>query len=299
MASAPRVSPRSADATQPPSVGGHATYTIRPTMMMTTSTYNVLSQRGQREQVGSPQMVRVVGQEGAPRLARCARWSSPTIASNRPIADDDAQLEQLTSDALGAPQPVLAGHGDDQVPHVSAEMRPAAARAGLPAPEETPALSTPAHDRVRCHKRQVLAPAGTEPTSQDPHSCPRCRSSTRGHVGRFKTASWCATAGSRADRLCAANRDMASTLAKEVDYFLSIADPARAMCSRPTVPCAHTSPSRLQAVLLVLPPQSAEGGVEPRRCDRQWCSSSSRRVQHRCAPCRVAISCSFSRHEQL
>ena len=47
-------------------------------------------------------------------------------------------------------------------------MRTAASRAGLPVPEQTPALPTPTHDRARCHYRQVLAPAGTPSASQDP-----------------------------------------------------------------------------------------------------------------------------------
>jgi hypothetical protein len=47
-------------------------------------------------------------------------------------------------------------------------MRPATSRAGLPAPEQAPPQSMPAHDRIGCHDRQVLAPAATEPTSHDP-----------------------------------------------------------------------------------------------------------------------------------
>ena len=42
---------------------------------------------------------------------------------------------------------------------------PGAARATTP----VPALPMPAHYRIRRDDPQVLAPAGTEPTSQDPH----------------------------------------------------------------------------------------------------------------------------------
>jgi hypothetical protein len=47
-------------------------------------------------------------------------------------------------------------------------MRPAAARAGLPAPEQAPALPMPAHHGVRRHECQVLAPTCAKPASQHP-----------------------------------------------------------------------------------------------------------------------------------
>src|SRR4051812_13664741 len=75
------------------------------------------------EQVGRPQVVGMVAQKGAPCLARRARWSSPAIPANGPVADDDAELEQLTSDPLGAPQPILARYGRDQLPHLGTQMR--------------------------------------------------------------------------------------------------------------------------------------------------------------------------------
>src|SRR6266700_7252447 len=113
-------------------------------------------------------MVSMVAQEGAPGLAGRAGWPTPAIASNRAVADHDAQLEELTSDALGAPQPVLARHSPDQVLHLGTQMRTAATRAGLPAPEQAPAPPMPAHNRVGCDEGQMLAPAGTEAASQDP-----------------------------------------------------------------------------------------------------------------------------------
>jgi hypothetical protein len=125
-----------------------------------------------REQVARPEVVSMVAQEGAPGLARCVRWSSPAVAPDGTIADDDAQLEQLASHALEAPPSVLAGHGPDEVVHLGAEMRTAAWGMGLPTPDEAPALPIPAHDRIRCHERQVLAPAGAKSPSQHPPACP-------------------------------------------------------------------------------------------------------------------------------
>src|SRR5437764_717961 len=87
---------------------------------------------------------------------------------DRTVADDDAELEQLAPDSLRAPEPVLARHGQDQVPHLRTEMRTATARAGFPPPEQAPPLPMPADDRLRCYERQMLAPTGAEPASQDP-----------------------------------------------------------------------------------------------------------------------------------
>src|SRR6266571_8949266 len=98
-------------------------------------------------------MVSVVAKEGAPGLSWCASWSSPTIASNRAIADRDAQLQQLASDPFGAAEPVVARHARDQVPYLETEMRTSATGAGLPTPEQPPALTLPAHDRLGCNKR--------------------------------------------------------------------------------------------------------------------------------------------------
>jgi hypothetical protein len=92
-------------------------------------------ERGHRKQVGRPQVMRMVGQERPPGLARRALRSSPAVAPDRAIADHDAQLEQFASDALGAPQPVLARHGGDQFLDFGTEMRTSASRAGLPTPE--------------------------------------------------------------------------------------------------------------------------------------------------------------------
>src|SRR3979411_337891 len=96
-------------------------------------------QCGDAQQVGGPEMVSMVAQECAPCLSWCGAWSSPAIAPNRAIANHDAQLEQLASDPLGAPQSVVARHGCDQLPHLGTEMRPSTTGARLPTPEEAPA----------------------------------------------------------------------------------------------------------------------------------------------------------------
>ena len=81
---------------------------LPPVMGMKNSTIQrAKRERLHREQVGRPDLGRVVPQEGAPGLARWPRCGAPPVAADRPIADGDAQLEQLAPDALGAPEPVL------------------------------------------------------------------------------------------------------------------------------------------------------------------------------------------------
>src|SRR6267378_2143450 len=118
-------------------------------------------------------MVSMVAQECAPCLSWCASWSSPAIAPNRAIANHDAQLEQLASDPLGAPQSVVARHGCDQLPHLGTEMRPSTTGARLPTPEEAPALAMPAHHRFGCNEGQMFAPASAALASQNPQQLVR------------------------------------------------------------------------------------------------------------------------------
>src|SRR5919202_2611707 len=130
-------------------------------------------------------MMGMIGQEGAPGLTRWTPRSPPAVAPNRAVADDDVQLEQLASDPLAAPEPVVAGHGHDQLLDLRAEMWAAAPGAGLPAPEQAPALPMPAHHRVRGDERQMLAPGGAEPASQDPqHLVPGAEPNPRSSASR-------------------------------------------------------------------------------------------------------------------
>src|ERR1051325_3690161 len=104
---------------------------------------HILRLEGQRrhgEQVGSPEMMSMVAQERPPGLAQRAWRSTPAVATNRAVADDDAQLEQFTSDPLAAPQPIVARYGRDQRLHLGTQMRPSASGTRLPAPAQAPAL---------------------------------------------------------------------------------------------------------------------------------------------------------------
>ena len=79
----------------------------------------LLSRVGQglnHKEIGSPDGLGVVGKEGTPALAGRPGWPTASVTANGACADGDAELEQLTADALGAPVRVLARHGGDQGP---------------------------------------------------------------------------------------------------------------------------------------------------------------------------------------
>jgi hypothetical protein len=65
------------------------------------------------EQVGRPDAFDLVVQERLPALTSLPPRTAPSIAAYRSIADHDSELEQLSTDSLGAPQPVLPRHSSD------------------------------------------------------------------------------------------------------------------------------------------------------------------------------------------
>jgi hypothetical protein len=127
---------------------------------MNTSTYSVLKVSvGTVNRSAAPEMVRVVGQEGPPGLARRTPRSTPAGASDRAVADHDARLEQLAPDSLRAPEPVFARHGGDQPLDFWAEVWAATSGTRRPTPEQAPALPMPAHDCLWRDYRPMFAPA--------------------------------------------------------------------------------------------------------------------------------------------
>lgn len=51
------------------------------------------------------------------------RDSAPPVAPDGAVTDDDAKLEQFTTDALAAPEWILFGDTGNQSPDLGAEMR--------------------------------------------------------------------------------------------------------------------------------------------------------------------------------
>jgi hypothetical protein len=120
------------------------------------------------EQVSCPDGLSVVGKEGTPALAGRSGWPAPPVAADGACADDDAELEQLTADALGAPVWVLAPDGGDQRPDLGLQARPSQRAAGTPAPEKAPALAMPAQHGLGPDQEEVASPVPVEAVDDEP-----------------------------------------------------------------------------------------------------------------------------------
>src|SRR6266540_7330536 len=77
------------------------------------------------KEVGCPHRVSLVSQEGSPALAGWVEMTPTAVAADRAAANHDAELEELTTDPLGAPERILASHGGDQLTDLKTHARPA------------------------------------------------------------------------------------------------------------------------------------------------------------------------------
>ena len=77
------------------------------------------------KEVGRPDRLSLVSQEGSPALAGRVEMTPTAVAADRAGADHDAELEELATDPLGAPEWVLAGHGCDQLTNLGTQSGPA------------------------------------------------------------------------------------------------------------------------------------------------------------------------------
>jgi len=126
------------------------------------------SQGLENQEVGGPDHLRVIGEKGAPTLARRWRMAASPVAPDRAGTDDNAELEELTADALGAPEPVLARHGGDQFPNLGTQSRPTQVVTRAPAPVEAPAAVVPADDGLWADQDQMLLPIALEAAGHQP-----------------------------------------------------------------------------------------------------------------------------------
>ena len=99
---------------------------------------------------------------GAPALAGRPGWSAASVAADGPCADDDAELEELAADPLGAAVLVVARHGGDELTDLAVQARSAQSAAGPPAPEQAPALAMPAQHGHRPDHEEVASPVPVE-----------------------------------------------------------------------------------------------------------------------------------------
>ncbi len=116
------------------------------------------------DEVAGPDASRLLTKEGGPTLTvrRCAA-DLAQVPLDGSLGDGDAELEELTADALGAPQAVLGGHAADEVDDVGRNAgRGGRLPPGAPLPEQSEAVSMPAKKGVRLDEHEGIAPAGED-----------------------------------------------------------------------------------------------------------------------------------------
>ena len=82
------------------------------------------------------------------------------IFGNRGLIPIDAELEEFAVDPGSAPKRVGEAHLQDQLANVARDLRSAAARARLPAPEQAEPRAMPADNRLRFDDHQAVQNAG-------------------------------------------------------------------------------------------------------------------------------------------
>ncbi len=124
----------------------------------------------------------MIRQEGTPGLGR----QGPTtnhVVPNRGFGDLNAELQQLTVDARGAPGRVGAAHlADERLNGARDAGPPGSTRPTLPPPVEPKAASMPPEHGVGLDDDECVAPAGPqarEPRPEQPVTGPQPRAPAR------------------------------------------------------------------------------------------------------------------------
>ena len=119
------------------------------------------------DEVASPGLVGVVVQEGGPVLSAATGRLDPThMLLDSSLADPDAQLEQLASDALGAPR-VVSCHLLDQLDGLRGDARLPAFRSRLVAPDYAEQIPVPGQHCLRLDHHQRVSPGRVGLGQQD------------------------------------------------------------------------------------------------------------------------------------
>ena len=113
--------------------------------------------------------MKVVTAEGQPALSSVATApNSSQVSGYASFRDDEAELQKLAVDFGGAPAYILFRQASDEATNLLGDLRPAAPRAGPPAPVEAKPGSAPARDGCGLHDNEDVGPAGPKLSQSGP-----------------------------------------------------------------------------------------------------------------------------------
>ena len=123
----------------------------------------------------------MIAQERPPALG----WRPPTLChvlGDRGLPDIDAELEELTMDARGAPKRVRDAHVSDELPDLMRRPRSPTARSRFPSPIGSETDAVPADHCARPNHCQCVKCCGYQPRQQNEQQAidvAQCRSVRR------------------------------------------------------------------------------------------------------------------------
>src|SRR6185312_13018658 len=113
-------------------------------------------------EVATPDLMRVILEERRPGLTATALMRPPHVLLDGALADQDAELQKLTPDALRAPEAILRSHFSDQLDRIGGQS-PLPRSAPRPSPPEEPeAFPVPPQHGLRLNDCQCAAPRGKQ-----------------------------------------------------------------------------------------------------------------------------------------
>jgi hypothetical protein len=97
--------------------------------------------------------------------------NAPHVPLDRALRDPDAEFQELPSNPLGAPEPVVGRHLADKGDGVGRDTRFVwRPRAGLPTPEKSESLPVPPQQRLGLNQQQGMLPLTMEAREQHEHA---------------------------------------------------------------------------------------------------------------------------------
>ena len=144
------------------------------------------------EEVAGPDVGGVVPEKCPPGLAPPgAGATGPQVLLDRPLADPDAELQELAADPLSPSERVGDGYGSNQLDDLRAQASGAMSPSGVASPEEpeeNEEIAMPAQERIGLDEMKGVAPRGVDAGEQhqDKAVLPKQARSRRGRPSQHE-----------------------------------------------------------------------------------------------------------------